>query len=292
VALAAPSISNATRTASIPATLTVYWHLLSLDAPTVAALWCWSFARVAHIELPRLAPLLLAVGTWLVYVADRILDGMDRANLERLRERHYFYLQHRTPFLMVGAMVSPVFAWIVFTRMSPAVRLEDAAVFAVAALYFLLVHMHGQAAERWLPKELAVGVLFAAATAVPAWARIAGARLVLAPVVAVFALLCWLNCVAIESWESSAGNDSAHATTAWAARHLQALAVGTIVLSLALAFDSLHDGTRFCVLLASALSALLLFWLAHARRNMTAMQLRIGADAALLTPLLFVAWMR
>jgi hypothetical protein len=108
----------------------------------------------------------------------------------------------------------------------------------------------------------------------------------------VFALLCWLNCVAIESWESSAENDSAHATTAWAARHLQALAVATIVLSLALAFDSLHDGTRFCVLLASALSALLLFWLAHARRNMTAMQLRIGADAALLTPLLFLAWMR
>ena len=291
MALAAPSISKTTRTASIPATLTVYWHLLSFDAPTVAALWCWSFARVAHIDLPRLAPLLLAVGTWLVYVADRILDGLDRANLERLRERHYFYLQHRTAFLMAGAVVSPVFVWVVFTRMSPAVRLEDAAVFAVAALYFLLVHVHGRAAERWLPKELAVGVLFAAATAVPAWARVAGERLTLAPVVAVFALLCWLNCVAIESWESSAGNDPAHATTAWAARHLRALAVTATVLSLALALDSLHDSTRFCLLLASALSALLLLWLARNRSHLTSMQLRIGADAALLTPMLFMAWM-
>ncbi|HMD22254.1 MAG TPA: hypothetical protein VKH40_18150 [Alloacidobacterium sp.] len=270
--------------------MAVYWHLLSLDAPTVAALWCWSFGRVAHIDLPRLGPLLLAVGTWLVYVADRILDGMDRANLERLRERHFFYLQHRTAFLMMGAIVSPVFAWVVFTRMSPAVRLEDAAVFAVAALYFLLVHAHGRAAERWLPKELAVGVLFAAATAVPAWARIAGERLSLVPVVVVFALLCWINCVAIESWESSA--DLAHTTTAWAARHLHGLSLTTGLLSLALAAAGLHDGMRLCLLLASAVSALLLFWLAHARRHLTAMQLRIGADAALLTPLLFVAWMR
>jgi len=272
--------------------MAVYWHLLSLDAPTVAALWCWSFARVAHIDLPRLAPLLLAVGTWLVYVADRILDGMDRANLERLRERHYFYLQHRTAFLMVGAIVSPVFAWVVFTRMSLAVRLEDAAVFAVAALYFLLVHVHGRAAERWLPKELAVGVLFAAATAVPAWARIAGERLALVSVVAAFALLCWINCVAIESWENSAAVDLAHTTTTWAARHLKALTLTTGLLSLALAAASRHDGERLCLLLASTLSAFLLFWLAHARRHLTSMQLRVGADAALLTPLLFMAWMR
>ncbi|HTZ89788.1 MAG TPA: hypothetical protein VMA71_05585 [Alloacidobacterium sp.] len=292
MALAAPRISETTRTTGIAATLAVYWHLLSLDAPTVAALWCWSFARVAHVDLPRFAPLLLAVGTWLVYVADRILDGMDSANLARLRERHYFYLQHRRSFLTAGAMVVPVFAWVVFTRMSPAVRLEDAAVFAVAALYFLLVHTHGHAAERWLPKELAVGVLFAMATAVPAWARAAGGRFALAPVVAVFAALCWLNCVAIESWESPAVGASAHRTTAWAARHLQGLTFAMLVVSLILSSANLHDSVRFYLLLASAMSALLLFWLAHSSKHLTALQLRIAADAALLTPLLFVAWMR
>jgi hypothetical protein len=292
VALAAPRISEVTRPTSFPATLAVYWHLLSLDAPTVAALWCWSFARAAHIDLPGLAPLLLAVGTWLVYVTDRILDGLDPANREQLRERHYFYVQHRKAFLVTGVIVSPVFAWVVFTRMSPAVRLEDAAVFAVAALYFLLVHVHGRYAERWLPKELAVGVLFAAATAVPAWARVAGERLALVPVVTVFVILCWLNCVAIESWESPAAASPAHPITAWAAQHLQGLALATVVLSLALASVSLHDGARLCLFLASAMSGSLLFWLARNRPSLSSMQLRVAVDAALLTPFLFAAWMR
>jgi hypothetical protein len=288
VALAAPQTSETTR---IPAALAVHWHLLSLDAPTVAAIWCWSFARVAHVDLPPLAPLLLAVGTWLVYVADRILDGLDSANRTRLRERHYFYMQHRTAFLVAGAIICPAFIWVVFTRMSPAVRLEDAAVFAVAALYFLLVHTHGRTAERWLPKELAVGALFAAATVVPAWARVSGERLVLTPIVAVFALLCWLNCVAIESWESPAA-DSLHATTIWAARHLPALTLATGALSFAAGLASLHDSARLCLFLASAISALVLYWLARRRKHMSAMQVRVAADAALLTPLLFAAWMR
>jgi hypothetical protein len=269
--------------------LAVYWHLLSLDAPTVAALWCWSFGRAAHVALPLLAPLLLAVGTWLVYVADRLLDGREGANRNHLRERHFFYLRYRTAFLLAGSLVSPIFAWVVFTRMPRAVRIEDTAVFALALLYFLFIHIHGRFAERWLPKELAVGILFAAATAVPAWARTSG-RLRLLPVVAIFAILCWLNCVAIESWESRA-ETIAHPLTAWVAKHLQALCLGTAVLSLAMAAASLQDRARCCCFLADAASALLLFTLAWRGRHMTEMRLRIAADAALLTPLFFAAWL-
>jgi hypothetical protein len=238
--------------------------------------------------------LLLAVGTWLVYVADRILDGLDNANKAYLRERHYFYSQHRKVFLAAGAIVGPVFAWVVFTRMSPVVRREDSAVFAVAALYFLLVHTHGRGIERWLPKELVVGVLFAAATAVPTWARIAGHRLALVPAVAVFAVLCWMNCVAIEVWEWVAVtriDTGAHRTTVWAGQHLQGLAAGTAVLSAALALLYLHGGALFCLYLASTIAALLLLLLARSR-HFTAMQLRVAVDVVLLTPLLFAAWMR
>lgn len=257
----------------------------------MAALWCWSFARVAHVELPGLAPALLAVGTWLVYVADRILDGLNATQMERMRERHFFYSQHRMTFLAAGTIISPAFAWLVFTRMSPAARFEDSALFVLAALYFILVHVRGGAARRRFPKELAVGVLFAAATAVPAWARASDQRFGLAPVVAIFSILCWLNCVAIDSWESFPSNLS-HPTTVWAAQHLQRLAIATTVFSIVLACASLHDQPRFCLLLASAISALLLIWLANRKRYMAPLQLRIAADAALLTPLLFVAWIR
>jgi len=291
VAVATPRLSETSRTTSIQATLAIYWHLLSLDAPTVAALWCWSFGRAAHVDLPPLSPWLLAVGTWLVYVADRLLDGLDPANREHLRERHYYYSQHRKKFLAAGLIVSPVFIWIVFNRLAPAVLLEDCALFAVAALYFLLVHVHGRAAERWLPKELAVGVLFAAGTAVPTWARIPGDRLTIAPVIAVFAILCWLNCVAIERWEDAGNKFAAHPITVWAGRNLKTLAAVTVAISLVLAGTSLHDGARLCVFLACGSSALLLFLLAH-HRDLTVMQMRIAADAILLTPLLFAVWMR
>ncbi|HEX3435703.1 MAG TPA: hypothetical protein VHT24_02975 [Pseudacidobacterium sp.] len=89
--VATSSPSEITRNTSFLAGAAVYWHLLSLDAPTVAALWSWSFARAAHVELPILAPLLLAAGTWLVYVADRILDGASRAKYDGLQLRHHFY---------------------------------------------------------------------------------------------------------------------------------------------------------------------------------------------------------
>lgn len=308
MALAVERLPETTRIASLPVAIAVYWHLLSLDAPSVAALWSWSFARAAHITLPPLAPLLLAVGTWLVYVADRLLDGMDSRNRAQLQVRHHFYLQHRRLFVAVGAAVCPVFIWIVFTRMAPAARREDAIVFALAALYFLLVHARGRGAGKLLPKELAVGVLFAAATAVPAWARIAGDRLQLVPAIFVFAVLCWLNCVAIESWEQSVADRfafpghrtthrrttprPAHGTTVWAGLHLQPLTAATALLSAALALACRHDTARFCLYLACAVSAVLLFWLARSERHLTAMQLRVAADAALLTPLVFGVWMR
>ncbi|MGC2300913.1 MAG: hypothetical protein WA476_19055, partial [Acidobacteriaceae bacterium] len=53
----------------------VHWHLLSLDAPTVAVLWAWSFARAADVHPSGSALAVLGIGTWLIYVADRLLDA-------------------------------------------------------------------------------------------------------------------------------------------------------------------------------------------------------------------------
>jgi hypothetical protein len=50
--------------------------------------------------------------------------------------------------------------------------------------------------------------------------------------------------------------------------------------------------TLSCLFLAAAASGLLLLWLARSEHRLSAMQLRIAADAALLTPLFFLAWIR
>ena len=283
MALAAPSLVRTTPSAS-PASIFEWWHLLSLDAATVAALWCLAFARATGVHLPLLAPLLLFAGTWLIYVADRILDGLHPHTV--LRKRHYFYARHRSAFLPAAAIVSCILAWLILTRMQPSVRREDTLLFAAALVYFALVHL--RRAEHWLPKEMAVGVIFAAATAVPAFARLGPPRLRLLAPVLLFAALCWLNCVAIESWErglrSSGRQQSSppHVSTRWVARHLRAVAA---CLALAAILTPAAVPVRLALSLPVAASACALFLLDAASPRLSPLHLRIAADAALLTPL-------
>ncbi len=271
-----------------------YWHLLSLDAPSVAALWAWSFARAVHVALSADSLLLLFLGTWLLYVVDRILDGL-RQNHDRLRERHFFYMRHRTAALIVVVPVSALLAWLVFARMLPDARRADILVAAVATGYFLLVHLHGAKIESWFPKELIVALVFAAGTAVPAWARLGGLSRIcgLAVLAALFAALCWVNCIAIEKWELRdsgplLGWPVADGTARWGQRRLRALCIATAALALVSAAAFLYIGqlTGAGVLFAAALSSALFFRLD--RSALSAFTLRVTADAVLLTPLLLL----
>lgn len=51
------------------------WHLSSLDAPTVAVVWSLGFGWAAGVRLPFWVPVLIALGTWAVYIGDRLLDA-------------------------------------------------------------------------------------------------------------------------------------------------------------------------------------------------------------------------
>ena len=271
-----------------------WWHLLSLDAPTVAILWAWSFARALHITLPADSLLLLFLGTWILYVADRILDGLQKTNAHRLRERHLFYIRHRVAALVAAIPVTALLVWLVFFRMLPAARRADLIIFTIAAAYFALVHLRGAKIERWFPKELIVALVFAAATAVPAWARLAPntpsgrAIPVLVSMVVLFAALCWMNCVAIEKWETIGSRAFGQATdhiTRWGQTHLLRICAVLSTLALCAAAVLLYAGLLAAAELcfAAALSASL--FNALDRSGLAAFHLRIAVDAALLTPL-------
>jgi len=298
------------------------WHLLSLDAPTVAALWSWFFARAMRLELPWHAPLLLALGTWLVYVADRILDGTRTSPASPLRERHRFHARNRKAFLSASVVVGCTLLWLIVARMSANARCEDTILFAAALLYLVLVHKShpgrtgapgdrssslgwktGAPGDRssslgwettWLPKELAVGIVFAAATAVPAWSRLHSGRTALFPAIALFAVLCWLNCVAIERWENpppdgDLQSSHAHGTTRWATKHFRATTLFLALISAAFASASIisNPGTP-AVYLAVMTAALCLAAIDLFRERLSEIHLRVAADAALLTPLIFI----
>ncbi len=282
-----------------------WWHLLSLDAPSVAVLWAWSFARALHLNLPIDSLLLLFSGTWLLYVADRILDGLHQSPA-CLRERHFFYMRHRAAIILAAVPVGSLVTWLVFAQMLPSARRYDTLLFTIACTYFCMVHLPGRTIERWFPKELIVALIFASATAIPAFTRITTgsapgitqSQIVLLVPAALFAALCWLNCIAIEKWEHHPGlprsawgqhfpmqrNDH---TTRWGQQHL--LLISLTIVCIAIVSAAL-------LLLSNVLAASLCFAVALAatlfivldRSTLIALRLRIAADAALLTPLLFV----
>jgi hypothetical protein len=305
--------------------------VLSLDAPTVAALWCWALGRAMHIHLPIAAPFMLALGTWLLYVADRLLDGMLAPEPARLRERHLFHRRHRPAFLSGIVCGSILLATLVVRRMPGFVVRAYMVLGVCALLYLLLVHTRGlrtrgrlfpRALSRLVPKELAVGVIFACATIIPTWERLprtapapAAAPLLLLPL---FAALCTLNCIAIEIWEMAAeptagcGNSAGcgllpsaspasdppaplHPLTPVFGRHLTVaslLLAGAAVMGAGFLRIYLDNGVAAGVALALSLSALLFAVLDHRRSVLTPRALRIAADAVLLTPLLLLSVLR
>jgi hypothetical protein len=132
---------------------------------------------------------------------------------------------------------------------------------------------------------------FAAATAVPAWSRLSAGsgmwaagsgsgREQLAPAIIFFALLCWINCVGIEKWESGA----LHFTSRWAGLHLRPIVTMTALFSLAAALLAPSSGLA-AVYWAAMVSSGLLFALDARSSYLSPLHLRIAADAALLTPL-------
>lgn len=309
MALAPPPLATTVRRGFQFSGLLRWWHLLSLDAPTVAALWSWTLARAVHIRLPWSAPLLLAMGTWLVYVADRILDGLHGNASGQLRERHFFYARHRSSVLTAAMFAGLALLWLIFTQMNPAARREDVVLFTAALIYFCLIHVwapHSQRSiERWFPKEMAVAIVFAAAVAVPAWSRSGNNGIGLPAAVALFALLCWLNCVAIEKWEKGENRQhptgfpdvsaaaQPHLTTRWTQNHLRLLSCGIAVLAAIAAMSSLVTAEPLAMTglyFAGTISALL--FLAFDCLPLGVLDLRIAADVALLTPILLLPVLR
>ena len=272
------------------------WHLLSLDAPTVAALWTWFIARANHIHLPTSSILSMAIAVWMLYAADRLMDArlMDAPNDEDLEARHYFHHQHRTAFL-TGILFASVALAVLLPRLEAAALHLYLILGGLLAGYFILIHAAPPAAavkktSHRLPKELAVGIFFASAIFIPTVARRPDLRLPLLPAVLLFAALCSLNCLFIYAWEHPHSNPShpPHATTSLALRHLIFLATCIPIVAIALACLTKKNLAPLPIPIACALSATLLLLLHHRRRSIAPISLRAAADLALITPFLLL----
>lgn len=264
------------------------WHLLSLDAPTVAVLWTWFIARANHIHLPIAATLAMGIAVWMLYAADRLLDAQSTQQ-DTLEARHLFHHRHRTAFL-TGILVASAALALLLPRLDTESIHLYLILGGLVFGYFILIHATHSAHR--LPKEIAVGIFFAAAIFIPTVARQPHLRLALLPPALLFATLCSLNCLFIYTWEHTTSHTehAAHATTRLALHHLSFIAVSITLTGLALALTD--RSIPWPVPIATTIAAMLLLTLHQRNHHIQPTILRAAADMVLLTPILFLPFLR
>lgn len=292
-------ITQTSRSVIRPAQALHLWHLLSLDAPSVATLWTWFVARTVSLTLPPATLPSMFLAVWMLYAADRLLDARqlfsDPLHTDDLEARHLFHHRHATAFLAAILSASVALATLLPHLFPEALRL-DSILAALLFGWFLLIHARAlpfSPAHRRLPKEIAVGIFFPAAIFIPTIARRPDLRVILLPQALLFAAICSLNCLSIFAWEHPEPRSAAHWTTRLSTHHLRGLAVTVTVSGIALAVFSLaRDLSVWPLAAAGSISAFSLLMLDVRHRRSAAITLRAAADLALLTPILLIPFLR
>ncbi len=143
--------------------------------------------------------------------------------------------------------------------------------------YAALVHL---CTLRRLPKPLVTAVFFAGIVVLPAWRELGeGWRLL--PAAVLFAAVCWLNGRFIESWEAELSISLSVPVPGVTSTSI----FGAVSLVTALVDCVVQPGVLPA---ACSLSVALLLFLNASRNRLGGLHLRALADAALLTPLLFL----
>lgn len=234
----------------------------------VAVVWQLLFARSYHVSVPWPATVLLAVSVWIIYAADRLLDGLVSIPCT---PRHRFHRSHVTTFVLCLGICILSALVLLLTRVDAGVRNAGIPMLCAMAGYFALVHAAPRAWQKYWPKELAMAILFALGTCLPVYAESPKDGPAMLPALALFAALCWINAVAIDRWERNEA-------VAW----LVPLALLTGGLALSLSLTGNHPWLHR----AAGLAAAALAWLARAPEHIAPEKRRVLADAVLAAPAL------
>lgn len=184
-------------------------NLLSLDAPLVAVVWLYMFAKAWQVNyLPWQSYLALGLGVWVIYVCDRLLDRRVRAVDDPLiGDRHEFHAKHQRFFVVVVLVVLGSILALVLT-MLPAellVSYSGPAVGLVVA-FFGMVLTSAQSQEIPYFRNLVAGLAFGYGTAMMAHIYVPTQgmySLLFSREMLGFGILCVLNITAIHLWEHS-----------------------------------------------------------------------------------------
>lgn len=262
---------------------------LSLDAPLVAMLWQALFARKIGVSLGWHDPTLIGLAVWIIYAADRWIEGwrLDPGTVQT--HRHQFYIRHRWPVFAAG-LAAIIATTVIGVTCLDGREFKAGFVLLIPTVLYLfshqLVHRHHPLR---LPKELCIAAIFSLGCALaPAVLAPAQIPALIIPAI-LFGLLCFANCALIASWEKEV--DTIHGQTSLALQLkgrwtlIRALPWALFVIGV-LAAVLRADPSPFA--LCTAASGLLLGLLDLAQPRLGRETARAIVDFTLFTPLLLL----
>ena len=257
---------------------------LSLDAPLVAVAWQGLFAVSFGVTLAWYHPVILGLSVWLVYVADRLLDAGKLELNQPHTFRHVLHAKYRWVFTAAWLVIFGIVGVLVLSFLTPREILLGAGVIAAVSAYGVGIHLL-ETKRPIFTKELQVGLVFGAGVTLGVWTQVASLQLLVSSLL--FAALCSLNCLLIAVWERRVDQAQQQPSLALTLPRLPKLlppalilfSLGTLVLTPLLPYQ---------LTLSLALAAALLWLLNAYREAFSRESLRVLADVALLTPLLYL----
>jgi len=268
-------------------------NILSLDAPLIAVLWQVLLMQSLGVRVNRMEPLVLALSVWFLYIADQLLDALQPETGEWLPVRKLFYRRYFRAASAVGMSLALLILPLAYFLLRPSTFHGGLELAVAVILYFCVIHAAPLRWRGFWPREAAVALLFALGTFLAVWFAGGKRNESLAGPTLLFALLCWANCAAIETWEWQFAGERAGsppgASTRWTGRHLGLTGMGIIFAAGGAQLAALAplEFTLACAASGGALSLLALF-----RSRLPADMVSVAANLALCSPLFVLAFGR
>jgi hypothetical protein len=269
----------------------VWPNLIGLDAPIVAVCWQAMFAKMYKADLPWFIHLILGLSTWSIYLADRIIDVGPNRN-QSTTSRHLFTKRHVRGMIGILFLISTCNLVLIIQYLPQRLLFTGCITLGLIGIYYLIRLTRLKNSITLIPREVMCGMLFALGCAIAPHAYSShpwiNTPTLFIPIL-LFGIVCSSNCILISIWENVADSitsDSSIITThSFLIRYLTSTLTCLSAASATLAYFF-----HWQALLSIALSAALLRLALHHQNRFTPLNLRVLADAVLLTPLIFMGF--
>jgi hypothetical protein len=265
-------------------------NILSLDAPLVAVLWQVLLIQSIGVSVNQMEPVVLAVTVWFLYIADQLLDALRPETDAWQPARKIFYRRYFRPVLVFGLALAVAILPLAYFQLRPPTFHGGLELAVAVVLYFAVIHAAPVSWRGLWPREAAVSLLFTLGTFMPVWFASGQRTGLLATSALLFALLCWVNCAAIETWEWQLAGERTglgpSGATRWTGQHVGFSGIAIALLAVGASLAGLAP-VEFA--LATVVSGAALSLLALSRSRLPGDALSIAANLSLCSPIFVLA---